>query len=97
MSAANSQPPHIEDDEAELLALRAALAEAEAGGPSIPHAVMRERLMEMMDLAEQRALAAAVTEAEAGGPSIPHEAVEAEMQMTLDRLVLKVAKLAGEA
>lgn len=61
MSAANSQPPHIEDDEAELLALRAALAEAEAGGPSIPH-----------------------------------EAVEAEMQVTLDRLVLKAAKPNGE-
>lgn len=47
-------PAPIEDDEAERLALEAAVAEARAGGPGIPHEVVRERMVEMIAEARQR-------------------------------------------
>ena len=47
-------PTPIEDDEAERLALEAAIAEARASGPGVPHAVVRERMLAMMAEARQR-------------------------------------------
>jgi hypothetical protein len=54
MGSANNQSVHIEDDRAELLALEAAIAEADRGGPSIPHVVVRKRLLEMVVEADKR-------------------------------------------
>jgi hypothetical protein len=47
-------PAPIEDDEAERLALEAAVAEARASGPGVPHEVVRERMVEMIAEARQR-------------------------------------------
>jgi hypothetical protein len=47
-------PAPTEDDEAERLALEAAVAEARASGPAIPHEVVRERLLEMAAEARER-------------------------------------------
>jgi hypothetical protein len=58
MSPDTPIPPPIEDDEAERLALEAAVAEARASGPGIPHEVVRERMMEM--IAEARGRVAAL-------------------------------------
>lgn len=44
----------VEDDEAERLALEAAVAEARASGPGIPHEVVRKRMVEMIAEARQR-------------------------------------------
>jgi hypothetical protein len=56
--------PHIEDDEAERLALEAAIAEAEADPrPDIPHADERQELLRFAD--EMRCRIAALAETEA--------------------------------
>lgn len=47
-------PTLIDDAAAERLALEAAVAEARAGGPGIPHAVVRERMLAMVAEARQR-------------------------------------------
>lgn len=44
--APDTHPPTpVEDDEAERLALEAAVAEARASGPGIPHEVVREEML----------------------------------------------------
>jgi hypothetical protein len=47
-------PAPIEDCEAERLALDAAVVEARASGPGVPHKVARERMMEMIAEARRR-------------------------------------------
>jgi hypothetical protein len=47
-------PAPTEDDAAERLALEAAVAEARASGPGIPHEVARERLLGMIAEARER-------------------------------------------
>ncbi len=47
-------PAPLEDDEAERLALEAAVAEARASGPGIPHEVVRKRMVEMIAQAQER-------------------------------------------
>lgn len=47
-------PAPIEADEAERLALAAAVAEARASGPGIPHEAVRERMLEMIAEARRR-------------------------------------------
>lgn len=47
-------PPCLEDDEAERLALEAAVAEARTSGPGVPHEVVRKRMVEMIAQARER-------------------------------------------
>lgn len=47
-------PTPIEDDEAERLALEAAVEEARASGPGLPHETVRERMLAMIAEARQR-------------------------------------------
>ena len=54
MAVPNRAPDHLEDDEAEVVALNAAITEAEGGGPAVPHAVVRARLLDMIAEAESR-------------------------------------------
>jgi hypothetical protein len=54
MSPDTPVPLPIEDDEAERLALEAAVAEARASGPGIPHEMVRARMMEMIAEARER-------------------------------------------
>jgi hypothetical protein len=44
----------VEAAEAERLALEAAVAEARASGPTIPHDVVRQRMAEMIATAQER-------------------------------------------
>jgi len=52
--APDTHPARLEADQAEQLALKAAVAEARAGGPGIPHAVVRGRMLAMVREARQR-------------------------------------------
>jgi hypothetical protein len=55
-----TMPDRIEPEEAERLALEAAVAEARAAGPGVPHEVVRLRLMEMARAAREAAKARGV-------------------------------------
>lgn len=52
-------PAPIEDDEAERLALAAAVAEARASGPGIPHEVVREEMLRDIERLRQKMAALA--------------------------------------
>lgn len=47
-------PIPAEPDEAERLALEAAVAEARAGGPGVPHEQVRQRMLEILAEARDR-------------------------------------------
>jgi len=54
MPTENAPCDHTEAEAAEQLALEAAIAEADASGPGVPHEVVRERLLEMVSQARAR-------------------------------------------
>jgi hypothetical protein len=48
-------PEPLDPEEEERLALEAAVAEARAGSPGIPHTVFRKRMLEMIEEARAKA------------------------------------------